>query len=64
MKTVLICYGFGNMAYMLFCGLPCLRSKEHKSREGFHTAFEGKEGRVRIKTGREVNINDNPKNHR
>jgi len=36
---------FGNMAYMLFCGLLCLRSKEHRRREGLHAAFEGERGK-------------------
>jgi hypothetical protein len=27
---------FGNMAYMLFCGLPCLRREEYWRREGFN----------------------------
>jgi len=48
---------------MLFYGLPCLRSKEHRRREGFHIAFEGESGRVQIEIGKEVNIND-PKNYR
>jgi hypothetical protein len=52
----LICFVFGNMPYMLFCGLSCLR--EHTSAgegEGFHTTFGEKEGRMQIKTGKQVN---------
>ena len=52
--------------YGLYAFLRFALFKERRSsrrREGFHTAFEGKEGRVQIKTGREVNIND-PKNYR
>jgi hypothetical protein len=40
-KCFLMCYVFGNMPYMLFCGLLCLRSKGARRREGFHTTFEG-----------------------
>jgi len=56
MKTVLICYGFGNMIYML-CDLSCLRSeKEYRRREGSNTIFEGKEGRTPIKNRRRVKL--------
>jgi hypothetical protein len=38
----LIHNGFGNMAYILFCGLPCLRRKGAQEKEGFHNTFEEK----------------------
>jgi hypothetical protein len=38
----LIYNGFGNMAYMLSCGLPCLRCKGAQEKEGFHNIFEEK----------------------
>jgi hypothetical protein len=37
----LIHNGFGNMAYMLSCGLPCLR-RRGAQKEGFHNIFEEK----------------------
>ena len=45
--------GFGNMAYMLSCGLPCVRRKGAQEKEGFHNIFEEKrEGQ--IETGRKL----------
>jgi hypothetical protein len=37
------------MAYILFCGLPCLRRKGAQEKEGFHNIFEEKEGRGKSK---------------
>jgi hypothetical protein len=55
-KCFLICYVFGNMAYMLFLRFALFKERRRsRKKEGFHNAFERKEGRVQIKTGRELN---------
>jgi hypothetical protein len=48
--VVLICYVFGNTAYM-FSLLFLVQGEKRGRREGFHTSFEGKERIMQIKTG-------------
>jgi len=41
-----ICYVFGNMAYMLFLRFSLFKKRRSTGEgEGFHTTFEGKEGK-------------------